>query len=105
MRLVIEVTEAERDALTKFLQSLDPSPSYSSLFRTLLRMAVDGSLPIDALKKALDDRRPVLNVTLQGAVSAVSGPFSPLQAQKDAMLAQFKAAQAKLALLTKNKKR
>lgn len=62
MRLVIEVSEAERDALKKLTVALNTT--YSALFRTLLRLAIDGSVPRKKLLPALE-ARPVLKVTLK----------------------------------------
>jgi hypothetical protein len=73
MRLVIEVTEAERDALRHTLASLgSPPPTYSALFRALLRLTADGTVPRAKVVTALGER-PVLKVTVQAA-KAAKGP-------------------------------
>lgn len=64
MRLVIEVSESDRDALRKYLHAQHPSASYSALFRALLRLAIDGTVPRAKLKAALAAPHTVLNVTV-----------------------------------------
>jgi len=63
MRLVIEVSESERDALRKLCVSLDGA-AYSALVRAWLRLSLDGGIPRKALVAALSAPRAVLNVTL-----------------------------------------
>jgi hypothetical protein len=75
MRLVFEVSEAERIALRKYLRSLPDDTSYSALFRTLLRLAIDGTIKRGVLDRALAGPRPSLNVTLNEARGLVDdGP-------------------------------
>lgn len=64
VRLVIEVTEAERTALASLLVALG-NPTYSQLFRVLMRLSIDQSIPHKLILKAIQEPRPVINVTLQ----------------------------------------
>lgn len=67
MRLVIETTDEERGTLGKFLRTFDGPPTYSALFRVLLRLAVEGKVPRKLLASALASPRPVLSVKLNEA--------------------------------------
>lgn len=61
MRLVIEVTPDERDAIKKYASH--SGVGYSVLMRSLFRLALTGKIP-DALLKPEFTARPTLNVTL-----------------------------------------
>lgn len=69
MKLVIEVSDVERSALAKFTASI--GVPYSVLVRTLLRLAIDGTVPRAKLLPALKER-PVINVTLSHAPKPVT---------------------------------
>jgi hypothetical protein len=67
MRLVIEVSDNDRRAISDYISSLsmDPRPSYSALIRSLLLLAYNGKVSRPLLKETIVAPRPTLNITLK----------------------------------------
>lgn len=62
MRIVIEMEEGERAALKAYCTSLNIP--YSQLFRILLKLSLDGTIPRDKLESESKAPRPVFNVSI-----------------------------------------
>lgn len=62
MRIVIEMEEGERAALKAYCTSLNIP--YSQLFRILLKLSLDGTIPRDKLESEAKAPRPVFNVSI-----------------------------------------
>src|SRR5260370_40485703 len=80
MRIVIESDHSERDAAHKLAASF--GTTYSALFRTLLRMALDGTIPRKKLETALKDPRATLNVKLDRPKLNITLQQAPQPAQE-----------------------